>query len=294
MEQKNTSIIITIIIAVSIFSAAYLFTLVTHNASQPVAQDEVKTKLTFSTIENKLKNNKAILYDVRTPEEYAEGYIQGAKNFPLQKIKEGILPSGEKDGSIYVYCRSGNRSAEAKKLLADAGYSNVTDLGGINDVKDIGGVIATVETDKSRTLDKIIHILEAEKMTHDAYGVFYNTYQSTSFKNAYDQKTTNQELLAKILTEHDIKDPRKNITGSFDEKELQTSYDTLIELGIKSEKEAYIAIRKVEEQNKKYIQSVIETTKDTPGIQTLNQVHKNIAEQISVIDKQLSVEQSDE
>lgn len=85
--------------------------------------------------------NGAVLYDVRTPEEFAEGYIDGATLFPLTDMQAGSLPEVAKDTTVYVYCRSGNRSAQAVKILENAGFSSVVDLGGYQDVVKLGGTL---------------------------------------------------------------------------------------------------------------------------------------------------------
>ena len=71
-----------------------------------------------------------ILVDVRTPEEFREGRIPGAVNIPLQSLQSRLaeLPQDE---TIVLYCRSGNRSADAARILARAGYESVYDMGGI-------------------------------------------------------------------------------------------------------------------------------------------------------------------
>lgn len=76
-----------------------------------------------------------VLLDVRTPQEYAAGRIEGADNVPLQSIQSGTLPAVAKDKPVYVYCQSGNRSAQAAALLKKAGYINVIDLGAMSDVQ---------------------------------------------------------------------------------------------------------------------------------------------------------------
>ena len=75
-----------------------------------------------------------ILLDVRTPEEFAEKHIPGAINIPNEDISDSepeALPN--KNQLILVYCRSGNRSKQASQKLADMGYTNVVEFGGIND-----------------------------------------------------------------------------------------------------------------------------------------------------------------
>jgi rhodanese-related sulfurtransferase len=71
-----------------------------------------------------------LLVDVRTPEEFASGHIPGAVNIPLQEL-EGRLAEVPTDSPVVVYCRSGNRSAQAADLLQEAGYTQIYDLGGI-------------------------------------------------------------------------------------------------------------------------------------------------------------------
>ena len=81
------------------------------------------------------------LYDVRTPEEYGAGHAEFSTNWPLADIEAGKYPNLAKDGMIAVYCRSGNRSAEAKTLLEKAGFTNVKDLGGLDKLKNYGLLI---------------------------------------------------------------------------------------------------------------------------------------------------------
>lgn len=73
-----------------------------------------------------------LLLDVRTPEEFATGHIQGAVNIPVQSL-ESRLSEVPDDQPIVVYCRSGNRSAQASQILVQAGYNGIYDLGGVND-----------------------------------------------------------------------------------------------------------------------------------------------------------------
>lgn len=75
-----------------------------------------------------------ILLDVRTEQEYEEKRIDGATLIPDYEIAsraESELP--DKNAVILVYCRSGRRSAGAAKKLADMGYTNIYDFGGIID-----------------------------------------------------------------------------------------------------------------------------------------------------------------
>ena len=79
------------------------------------------------------KDDKIIILDVRTEEEYREGHIPGAIVIPNETISsEPLKELPDLDQEILVYCRSGNRSAQAAKKLIEAGYTQVYDFGGIN------------------------------------------------------------------------------------------------------------------------------------------------------------------
>lgn len=72
-----------------------------------------------------------LLLDVRTKEEYEEGHIPGAKNIDF--LSDDFLIQVEqlpKDQSVYIYCRSGNRSARAADLMRKAGFRQLYDLQG--------------------------------------------------------------------------------------------------------------------------------------------------------------------
>ena len=74
-----------------------------------------------------------IILDVRTPAEFAQDHIPNAINIAVADITD-VPPAelSDKDQLIMVYCRSGNRSKVAAQRLADMGYSNVVEFGGIN------------------------------------------------------------------------------------------------------------------------------------------------------------------
>lgn len=76
-----------------------------------------------------LVQNGATLVDVRTTQEFSTGHIPGAVNIPVQDLERRMPELGSKDEPIVVYCRSGNRSGRARRLLESAGYLKVHDLG---------------------------------------------------------------------------------------------------------------------------------------------------------------------
>ena len=104
-----------------------------------------------NNIENLVKN-KEFLLDVREEYEYQEGHVKGAVNLPLREIlsQKDSLP---KDKDIYVYCRSGHRSADAVNFLKSLGFEKVHNIeGGFIDIsfneyhKDKGNLENSVVT----------------------------------------------------------------------------------------------------------------------------------------------------
>jgi len=85
------------------------------------------------TAYKQLQIDKSIhLVDVRELHEFNAGHINGAQLIPLGTIEDSfssLIP--QKDTKIFIYCKSGNRSAEAAKKLVSMGYTNVFDIGGI-------------------------------------------------------------------------------------------------------------------------------------------------------------------
>ena len=70
------------------------------------------------------------IIDVRTQAEWDSGHLEGAIHIEWQNILQ--IPSKiSKDEEIYLYCRSGNRSGKATKILTDAGYINALNAGSI-------------------------------------------------------------------------------------------------------------------------------------------------------------------
>lgn len=78
----------------------------------------------------------AILIDVREESEFVQGHIPNAVLLPLNNMEARIGEVvDDLDTTIIVYCRSGNRSAQAANKLIKLGYPNVYDLGGIGSWK---------------------------------------------------------------------------------------------------------------------------------------------------------------
>lgn len=91
-------------------------------------------RISQEAAKNLMESDQAgVILDVRTQEEYAQGHIEDAICIPVETItdKEPVQLK-DKEQLILVYCRSGNRSRQAANKLAQMGYTNVKEFGGIN------------------------------------------------------------------------------------------------------------------------------------------------------------------
>jgi len=98
--------------------------------SAPSPQQEVASPLTGA----------AAVIDVRTPEEVAQGYLQGALLIPIAELEARMAEvdaalGGDKNKKIVTYCKSGGRAGRAKLALEQHGYTNVVNGGGYDDLK---------------------------------------------------------------------------------------------------------------------------------------------------------------
>lgn len=122
-RKLHTKILIKFFIMKYILLAIAIFVFPLANMAQSVDAETFKKSI------EKTKN--PLIIDVRTPQEFNIGHIENAKlidfyatNFREQLIK---LP---KNQTIFLYCKSGNRSGQAYQLLHNAGFKNVKELRG--------------------------------------------------------------------------------------------------------------------------------------------------------------------
>jgi len=85
----------------------------------------------FALIQKNKKNPDFVVLDVRTPEEYKDGHIEGAININYNSggFKTEVLELDKKK-TYFVYCRTGRRSAEAVKIMRDLGFTNIIRMKG--------------------------------------------------------------------------------------------------------------------------------------------------------------------
>ena len=98
------------------------------------AADGSYHQITQEEAKEMMDTQEVIILDVREQDEYDSGHIPGAVLLPVGTIDEdtaaAVIP--EKDSTVLVYCRSGNRSKIASSKLAELGYTNIYEFGGIN------------------------------------------------------------------------------------------------------------------------------------------------------------------
>jgi rhodanese-related sulfurtransferase len=76
-------------------------------------------------------DSSEVILDIRTPEEFDQGIIEGAVNIDFYETSfADDLDGLDKDAHYVVYCRSGNRSEQAMDTFADLGFTNVTEIDG--------------------------------------------------------------------------------------------------------------------------------------------------------------------
>ena len=97
----------------------------TDSSYQQITQEEAKEMMDTQNV---------VILDVREQNEYDGGHIPGAVLLPVGSIDEAaaaeVIP--DKDSTVLVYCRSGNRSNTASSALAELVYTNIYEFGGIN------------------------------------------------------------------------------------------------------------------------------------------------------------------
>ena len=108
-----------------VFAAAMTAPLAVSAASTPETEKAMTQQV----------NTKGVWIDVRSAEEFNAGHLQDAVNIPHDQILERIQSvSPDKDAPVNLYCRSGRRAESALNELKKAGYTNVTNHGGYEDL----------------------------------------------------------------------------------------------------------------------------------------------------------------
>lgn len=116
---------------VSLFFA--LVALLTGCGTAGNSEESGYTHISQEEAKEMMDNQEVLILDVREQSEYDSGHIPDAVLLPVGTITEEsaaeVIP--DKDTTVLVYCRSGNRSKTAAKTLAELGYTNIYEFGGI-------------------------------------------------------------------------------------------------------------------------------------------------------------------
>ena len=88
-----------------------------------------------------LAQAETVYIDVRTVEEFAADHIEGDLNLPLAELDPTKLAERYgKEAEIVLYCRSGNRAGQAMTRLQEAGFTQVSNGGGIDDIRKLRSI----------------------------------------------------------------------------------------------------------------------------------------------------------
>ena len=116
-----------------IVTFAFVMLLVLTGCGGPAAENAYR-QITQEAAKQMMDTQNVIILDVREQSEFDAGHIPGAVLLPVGTITKdtaaAVIP--EPDSVVLVYCRSGNRSKTASSALAELGYCNVYEFGGIN------------------------------------------------------------------------------------------------------------------------------------------------------------------
>lgn len=115
-------------------------------------------KISADEFEKMNNDGKFTLVDVRTPEEFAEGYIKGAVNVNFKKRTfPDYINAIAKDKPVAVYCRSANRSGKAAIIMQSLGFKNIYDLdGGVKAWKAANKAFEKEDNDANKKLQETL------------------------------------------------------------------------------------------------------------------------------------------
>ena len=109
----------------ALFSFAMVFAVACYSATTETG-DTIAPEI-LAAIED-----EALIVDVRTPAEFADGHYPGAINIPHETILDGLNQLGvTADAAVILYCRSGNRSGQAEQALLEKGFTQAKNAGGL-------------------------------------------------------------------------------------------------------------------------------------------------------------------
>lgn len=118
----------------NLFKIVFIVLVMTFSRTVIYSQNKIPvTKSRTAQKTKQITKNETFYVDVRTPAEFAQGSVKGAINIPLDQIENQLAKFKDKK-NIVVFCRSGNRSSQAKVILEQNGFTNIKNGGSWEDV----------------------------------------------------------------------------------------------------------------------------------------------------------------
>lgn len=139
----------------------------------------------------------------------------------------------------------------------------------------------------SSTEDLLLYLIEEEKLAHDVYTVMYQKYGARVFGNILSSEESHQAQVLTLLKARNIADPRSTSIGVFQNQELQSLYDQLIQQGSISETEAFKVGVIIEEKDIADISAQLSTATEQDVIDTLEKLRKGSENHLRAFNKQL-------
>ncbi len=248
----------------------------------------------------------AVLLDVRTPEEFAEGYIPGAINLNFNDASfasraEQLDPLKK----YFVYCRSGNRSAQAIETLRASGITVAYELSGglVGNVGSVPLVQATNSSEDEYVVDPadlvsparlmgsdaatpsarlseaeskgLVRMREEEKLARDVYTTLGSQWNMRIFSNISASEQTHMDAMQSLLKGYGIKDPVSDDTiGSFTAPEMQQFYTSYTTKGSLSLLDALAVGAAIEEMDIRDIEVLKKGTTQADILTTYNHLQR--------------------
>lgn len=202
----------------------------------------------------------AVLLDVRTPEEFASGHLEGAINIDFQSPTfNSEIEKLDRTKQYFVYCRSGSRSAQAVAHMQELGFQNTVQLkGGIISNQSALALVTAAATASSeyvvdasdmlnsnalidgiakselneKEVQGLLLMREEEKLARDVYTTLGAQWGAQIFSNIARSEQTHADAVKALLDRYALADPVHDDTvGVFQSSAMQKQYDDLTAKG---------------------------------------------------------------
>ncbi|MCA9347018.1 DUF2202 domain-containing protein [Candidatus Saccharibacteria bacterium] len=135
---------------------------------------------------------------------------------------------------------------------------------------------------------QLLYLIEEEKLAHDVYTVLYEKYGARVFGSILNSESTHQGKVLTLLEARNIKDPRIDQIGKFQNTDLQQLYDELIAKGLTGEMDAYQVGVAIEERDIKDISNQLATTTEPDIIYALESLRSGSENHLRAFNRQIS------